>query len=155
MAQENQWFYALNEQRHGPVGTDEICELIKNGTIHSDSLMWKQGMTEWLALRHCPEFAEILFTVPPKVPQEKTTLQVLNQYDSKTPLYIAYSCFLLSIVLTPTILVIAGIIALVANHDRRPALHKAHFTHICTHSWIAFLLGLLLLGSSLGLFIFL
>lgn len=162
MSNENQWFYAVNEQRHGAVGADEIHELIKNGTadeiralikngkLNSDSWVWQQGQAEWVALRDCPEFAEILSTVPPKIPPQNAPQAVTQSNDkknNKTILYIAYACFLCSIILSPLTLILSGtitliaLIALVADDDRQSALHEAHFKYICKHSWIALILA--------------
>ena len=159
MSNENQWFYAVNEQRHGAVGADEIHELIKNGTadeiralikngkLNSDSWVWQQGQAEWVALRDCPEFAEILSTVPPKIPPQNAPQAVTQSNDkknNKTILYIAYACFLCSIILSPLTLILSGIItlvALIADDGWQSALHEAHFKYICKHSWIALILA--------------
>ncbi|MBQ5429042.1 MAG: DUF4339 domain-containing protein [Neisseriaceae bacterium] len=142
----DEWFYVLNEQRHGAVGADEIRALIKNGTLNSDSLVWQQGQAEWVALRYCREFAETLSTVPPKIPPQNTPQAVVqpnNKNNDKTILYIAYACFLCSIILSPLTLIAAEIIAYVADDGWRPALHKSHFEYIRKHSWIALFLGIL------------
>lgn len=42
-----EWFYAKNGQQLGPVSSQEIESLIKDGTISADSLVWREGMAEW------------------------------------------------------------------------------------------------------------
>jgi uncharacterized RDD family membrane protein YckC len=42
-----QWYYAVNGQRLGPVTQGEIEQLVRSGTIGSDTLVWSQGMANW------------------------------------------------------------------------------------------------------------
>ena len=42
-----QWYYALGEQRVGPVSQAEFDRLVQAGTITPQTLVWQQGMTEW------------------------------------------------------------------------------------------------------------
>ena len=42
-----QWFYSLNGQRQGPVTQAEFDQLIANGVIMPDTLVWRQGMADW------------------------------------------------------------------------------------------------------------
>ena len=44
-----QWYYAVGDQRHGPVEHAEFERLVSSGTIRSDTLVWRQGMAEWQA----------------------------------------------------------------------------------------------------------
>lgn len=45
-----QWFYTLNGQRQGPVTQAEFDKLIADGVIKSDSLVWREGMADWVSL---------------------------------------------------------------------------------------------------------
>ena len=42
-----QWYYAVGDQRHGPVEQAEFERLVANGTIRHDTLVWQQGMAQW------------------------------------------------------------------------------------------------------------
>ncbi|MEO5960425.1 MAG: RDD family protein [Opitutaceae bacterium] len=42
-----QWYYAVNNQRQGPVTQAEFDKLVSDGVITGDTLVWRQGMTEW------------------------------------------------------------------------------------------------------------
>ena len=42
-----QWYYAIGEQRQGPVDEAEFQRLVAAGTITADTLVWRQGMTGW------------------------------------------------------------------------------------------------------------
>jgi uncharacterized RDD family membrane protein YckC len=44
------WYYAINSQRHGPIEQVEFEQLVQDGTIDSETLLWKQGMAEWKTL---------------------------------------------------------------------------------------------------------
>ncbi len=44
-----QWYYAVGDQRQGPVEQAEFERLVSSGTIKSDTLVWRQGMAEWQA----------------------------------------------------------------------------------------------------------
>jgi uncharacterized RDD family membrane protein YckC len=42
-----QWYYAIKDQRNGPVAQAEFEQLVANGTITADTLVWRQGMANW------------------------------------------------------------------------------------------------------------
>jgi uncharacterized RDD family membrane protein YckC len=42
-----QWYYAVGDQRNGPVSDAEFGQLVQNGTIRSDTLVWREGMSSW------------------------------------------------------------------------------------------------------------
>ena len=44
----SQWFYAVNGQQLGPVSSAELKSLASKGKIDSSTLVWKQGMTDWV-----------------------------------------------------------------------------------------------------------
>ena len=43
-----EWYYALNDQRLGPVSAAEFDKLVLAGTIAPATLVWHDGMAEWL-----------------------------------------------------------------------------------------------------------
>jgi hypothetical protein len=45
------WYYAQGEQRQGPVSEADFEALIAAGTITPETLVWKEGMANWLPLR--------------------------------------------------------------------------------------------------------
>jgi len=45
------WYYALGDQRQGPIPDTELDALIAAGTITEDTLVWREGMSDWTALR--------------------------------------------------------------------------------------------------------
>src|SRR4030095_9728141 len=41
------WFYAANGQQEGPLGDAQLRDLITNGTVRVDTLVWTEGMAGW------------------------------------------------------------------------------------------------------------
>jgi uncharacterized RDD family membrane protein YckC len=42
-----QWYYAVGDQRQGPVEQAEFERLVATGIIRDDTLVWRQGMAQW------------------------------------------------------------------------------------------------------------
>lgn len=41
------WYYAVEDERRGPVSQDEFDGLVRDGTITLSTLVWRQGMPDW------------------------------------------------------------------------------------------------------------
>ena len=64
------YHYASNGQQMGPVPIDKLKELFASRTINKDSLVWKQGMQNWAALKEVDELKSFLGgTLPPPLPK--------------------------------------------------------------------------------------
>lgn len=64
-----QYFYASNGQQAGPVTMEQLSALFANRTINRDSLIWKQGMAGWTALKDVEELKVFLGgSTPPPLP---------------------------------------------------------------------------------------
>jgi uncharacterized RDD family membrane protein YckC len=46
------WHYADHGKQTGPVTDEQFAELVRNGTIQPDTLVWREGMAEWQPHRH-------------------------------------------------------------------------------------------------------
>lgn len=46
MAQKS-WYYAINNERMGPVEEADLAPLMANGTIGRQTLVWSEGMADW------------------------------------------------------------------------------------------------------------
>lgn len=47
----SQWFYAEgNQDRRGPIPDEDLVELFRSGRIALDTLVWREGMGDWLPL---------------------------------------------------------------------------------------------------------
>ncbi len=42
------WYYVAGEERVGPISDTQIDKLIARGVITSDTLVWREGMAEWI-----------------------------------------------------------------------------------------------------------
>jgi membrane protease subunit (stomatin/prohibitin family) len=67
LPQADLFHVAINGQAQGPYDKTALQSMIQNGTLTRDTLVWKQGMAEWLAAAQTPELAA-LFSAPPPLP---------------------------------------------------------------------------------------
>jgi len=66
-----QYFYAANGAQQGPVSFDQLKALFAGRTVNKDSLVWKQGMGSWTALKDVEELKSFLGgSTPPPLPTE-------------------------------------------------------------------------------------
>ena len=64
-----QYFYAVSGQQMGPVSMELLKGLFANRTVNKDSLVWKQGMANWSALKDVQELQSFLGgSMPPPLP---------------------------------------------------------------------------------------
>ena len=69
LPQAVQYFYAANGQQAGPVSFEQLSHLFANRTINRDTLVWKQGMSGWTALKDVEELKAFLGgSTPPPLP---------------------------------------------------------------------------------------
>ena len=56
---EQLWYYAKkgSTDRQGPVNQSEIEELLRTGSISSQDLVWREGMSNWQEIQTISEFA--------------------------------------------------------------------------------------------------
>lgn len=65
------YYYASNGTQHGPVTFEQMQSLFASRTINRDSLVWKQGMSAWTALKEVEELKSFLGgNTPPPLPTE-------------------------------------------------------------------------------------
>ncbi|MEO1856858.1 MAG: GYF domain-containing protein [Rubritalea sp.] len=57
------WYYTLNGQQAGPVSQAELAQML-NGSLPSDTLVWKEGMADWLPAQDVDAFRNIEATPP-------------------------------------------------------------------------------------------
>jgi hypothetical protein len=50
------WFYGKDGTQHGPVSDHEIGGLLQSGQIDGTTIIWREGMADWLPLSQVPEF---------------------------------------------------------------------------------------------------
>lgn len=49
------WYYALHGQQAGPVDEAALRSLIGQGVVHNETLLWREGMPDWLPLARVPD----------------------------------------------------------------------------------------------------
>lgn len=49
------WYYGTNGQQHGPVEEAELKAMIAAGSVGPHTLVWRDGMADWLPLVAVPE----------------------------------------------------------------------------------------------------
>jgi uncharacterized RDD family membrane protein YckC len=42
-----EWYYAINDQRQGPIPESELAQLAASGVVKPETLVWRQGMANW------------------------------------------------------------------------------------------------------------
>jgi hypothetical protein len=52
------WYYTLNGQQAGPVSQAELAQML-NGALPSDTMVWKDGMGDWLPAQDVDAFRNI------------------------------------------------------------------------------------------------
>ncbi len=52
------WFYAKDGEQHGPVEADDLRSRLRAGELSNETLVWKEGMAQWLALGQVLELRE-------------------------------------------------------------------------------------------------
>jgi len=52
-----QWHYGENGQHYGPVDENGIRQAIATGAVQPHTLVWREGMPNWLPLSQVPELA--------------------------------------------------------------------------------------------------
>ena len=63
-----QYFIAVNGQQAGPYNEQTLQQMIGLAQITPDTLVWKQGMPQWLKASEVPEVAKLFPQGPPPIP---------------------------------------------------------------------------------------
>ena len=50
MNDKTEYYYTNGGERLGPVTTEALTEMLKGGLISGDTLVWRNGMSEWASL---------------------------------------------------------------------------------------------------------
>jgi uncharacterized RDD family membrane protein YckC len=58
------WYYALNNQQHGPVPVETIQQMLAGGQLHGGDLLWREGMAQWTAAGAIEDFAALAPPAP-------------------------------------------------------------------------------------------
>ena len=66
--QQSQYFVAVNGQQTGPFDMGTLTQKIQRGEVTRESLVWKQGMSNWEQAGSVGELANLFGAVPPPIP---------------------------------------------------------------------------------------
>jgi len=65
-----QWYYAVDDNRHGPVPEQNLIDKIKSGELGRNSKIWKEGLPRWILVensdfkKYCPTIGPPLLDAP-------------------------------------------------------------------------------------------
>ncbi len=62
------YFVAVNGKQSGPFDVNTLTQMANQGQINKDTLVWKQGMSQWSAAGTQPDLSGIFGAVPPPIP---------------------------------------------------------------------------------------
>lgn len=65
-----QWYAGIDGNRVGPLTEDQLRQMVQQGQVTKETLLWKQGMENWAAAQTIPEAAKLFDAVPPPLPPE-------------------------------------------------------------------------------------
>ena len=51
-----QWYYGSSAGQHGPVDENELRAMIASGGVGPQTLVWREGMSDWMPLQNVPDF---------------------------------------------------------------------------------------------------
>jgi len=72
------WYYSEDNQQRGPVSQEAMVQLIADGRIRPETLVWNETMSEWVPCSRAavaePAFAEL-------IPQLNTTLGAVGTFE--------------------------------------------------------------------------
>jgi hypothetical protein len=66
------WYYVENGQQVGPVTKEQLEQLLQTGRITIETLVWQQGMDNWLPLRD----ANVTSLTPPSLPPRLSSVNL-------------------------------------------------------------------------------
>lgn len=63
-----QWFYAVNDERRGPVTREVLAGLLREGTLAPEALVWAESLPGWVAAASVPGLVGAPAAAPPPLP---------------------------------------------------------------------------------------
>lgn len=75
------WFYAVGDQRLGPIDAETLANLARSGELSRSQLVWRKGLTDWTEAGQVDALAPLfpaqsdpaLMTIPPELPARRAT----------------------------------------------------------------------------------
>ncbi|MEW2496782.1 SPFH domain-containing protein [Streptomyces nodosus] len=67
---QQQWFIGVGGAQQGPYDSAALTGLISAGTLTRTTLVWQNGMSEWLPAEQVPDIGRLFGSVPPPLPPQ-------------------------------------------------------------------------------------
>lgn len=67
---QEQWYAGIGGKQVGPLTVEQLQNLIQQGQVTKETLLWKQGMDNWAAARTIPEASRLFDQGPPPLPPQ-------------------------------------------------------------------------------------
>lgn len=83
------WWYVQKDKKNGPVELAELGYLLQRGAIQSVTLVWREGMTEWLPLEQVEELSSLTATLPPPLPPKADKKAISYELSRRWPRFFA------------------------------------------------------------------
>jgi hypothetical protein len=64
------FYVAINGQQQGPFDMGVLAGKVQGGAVGRGTLVWRQGMSGWVAAESVPELAGLFASVPPPLPPQ-------------------------------------------------------------------------------------
>lgn len=76
------WFYIKDNQQHGPVTKNDLIQMLVDGTLSLDTMIWSQGMAEWTTARDIKDLipSDIL---PPPIISPSPIIKMTSSIDEE------------------------------------------------------------------------
>jgi hypothetical protein len=78
------YFVALNGQSTGPYNASGLRQLVDQGQLTRNSLVWKEGMANWAAAGTVEELASLFPVAPPPLPASQSPPPIPDQVTQTT-----------------------------------------------------------------------
>jgi membrane protease subunit (stomatin/prohibitin family) len=62
------YFVALNGQQNGPYSYEQLLQMVSQGILIRETLVWKQGMASWMQASGVADLSPLFSTLPPPLP---------------------------------------------------------------------------------------
>ncbi len=73
------WYYAESGKQYGPLTEDEFNQFVADGTIQSDTLVWRSGLDHWI------KFGDYVETIEPEVEAEESDMRTCAECGNLFP----------------------------------------------------------------------
>jgi len=65
------FYLAVNGQQAGPFDQNGLQQQVREGTLTPETLVWAQGMDNWVAAKDVPELSSLFGSAPPPIPPQQ------------------------------------------------------------------------------------